>query len=933
MYIGIQTNKKNLRFLVPALQIDFVLSHTNEVTIRESLSRLPLGLKSNLDLSIDRMKSQDTRSDAMGQLALNALMWLSHVKRQLSIDELRHALASKKGMTQLSHEALETGDIIVKACLGLVTVDEETLMVRFVHQTVNEYLQERAASLFPGAHRMLTLSCLSYLMQPHFYTTPLSNIRDLKTLLQRHPFLNYSGRYWGHHASACFEGDVVTETNNLLSTTEQIEFCGTIESLCSDSNSRYDRDQGDLYDRGYLVRHSTPCHIASRFGITELAKAQLDNGFDVNWQDSKKQTSLMISASFGHTDIVKILLADPTVKLNLVDARGSTALVAAVQNGRTETVELLLSASGIDVNLGFPLKFASGDYFSMDGSPFEAGIAWNKSKIASLLLARPDTQINVFDSEKIPLWQVVAANLDYGTLNLLMARDDFDPSLTDAKSRRSIPDTCHYMLNSDVLTVEGLVNNTLILQAMERHPQIAMEDYSMLSFMRHIIYYAFSSVGERRSNDLGTTRVLGHDIWVVGEAHRERLRDALEQEGCNLSITDSQGRGFLHYAAAELDMEYAADFAEYLLEHGLDVDSRDKDGSTPLHVALSEGSERMAMIKLLQKHGADLLATTKFGETMLHMAAIGLTEYSPIFDTLLDAGIDVNATTRFKITALHLTTKKELVKFLLEHGANPNICSMRGLALHESLYDPELSVIKELVDSGSDLNILDCMGRSCFDYMTRYPPFAELLPSRAEDSSSLQSHTAVQHILENMKARISLFLRSFEDSDGLRSSLGRQLLVLGDDVEATVALSRHYTVQKADTECGEPKIKCKYRCWNCTTTEGYFHECRDCGLTRLCSKCVTEPAKKETPWCVDHSFLEVPSQKFVTFPVGVVNEEGQTLKKWLEELDLKYSSINNEEDLAALRARGFKKQPPAEEIGIFMRAFKPFLEWSKFPRQ
>ena len=91
-----------ITFLVPALQIDFILSYSNDVAVREALSRLPSGFEANFDLTIDRMKSEDSRSDAMGQLVLKTLMWLSHVKRQLSINELRHALATKRGTTQLN---------------------------------------------------------------------------------------------------------------------------------------------------------------------------------------------------------------------------------------------------------------------------------------------------------------------------------------------------------------------------------------------------------------------------------------------------------------------------------------------------------------------------------------------------------------------------------------------------------------------------------------------------------------------------------------------------------------------------------------------------------------------------------------------------------------------------------------------------------------
>ena len=59
--------------------------------------------------------------------------------------------------------------------------------------------------------------------------------------------------------------------------------------------------------------------------------------------------------------------------------------------------------------------------------------------------------------------------------------------------------------------------------------------------------------------------------------------------------------------------------AEYLLEHGADVNAQDKGGLIPLHNASSYG--HLDIAALLIKHNTVVNATDKWGYTPLHEAA------------------------------------------------------------------------------------------------------------------------------------------------------------------------------------------------------------------------------------------------------------------------------------------------------------------------
>jgi ankyrin repeat protein len=115
---------------------------------------------------------------------------------------------------------------------------------------------------------------------------------------------------------------------------------------------------------------STALTCAASQGHPEIMRALLEKGADVNAKSRGNTTALMYAASDGYTDIVELLLergADVNAKytggsIDLTGASrlytgvppvkreaGSTALIYAARHGHTEIVRLLL-ANGADVN-------------------------------------------------------------------------------------------------------------------------------------------------------------------------------------------------------------------------------------------------------------------------------------------------------------------------------------------------------------------------------------------------------------------------------------------------------------------------------------------------------------------------------------------------------------------------------------------------------
>lgn len=136
---------------------------------------------------------------------------------------------------------------------------------------------------------------------------------------------------------------------------------------------------------------------------------------------------------------------------------------------------------------------------------------------------------------------------------------------------------------------------------------------------------------------------------------------------------DSKGLTPLHYAALYHRLEHA----QLLVQRGANMEARDRNGYTPLRLALmqSYGGLRLELVQLLICLGADVNTIDNGGSTPLH-SAIQLADsvqMVEIVEELLRAGARANQADSNGYSPLHIAAKEnhlQIIEWLIELGAD-----------------------------------------------------------------------------------------------------------------------------------------------------------------------------------------------------------------------------------------------------------------------
>ncbi|XP_059350588.1 uncharacterized protein LOC130693049 isoform X2 [Daphnia carinata] len=216
------------------------------------------------------------------------------------------------------------------------------------------------------------------------------------------------------------------------------------------------------------------------------------------------------------------------------------------------------------------------------------------------------------------------------------------------------------------------------------------------------------------------------NMGICGDKMRKLV--AVNEESANVRLNSSGEtllHRFVHVSNAQLNI------VQSILDHGGNPNVRDKQGRSPLHVAILNHSHTGQTIlqMLLEKGGNPNLADKEKRFTPVHYVADSPGERAvELMTILLENKGDANTRDNEKMTPVHLAARNSgiygpgLVKILLDHGGNPNAVDIhRRNPLHWAINN-ENDAIREktillLLEKGGNPNAGDKAGRTPVFYV------------------------------------------------------------------------------------------------------------------------------------------------------------------------------------------------------------------------
>lgn len=614
----------------------------------------------------ETMARIDKQGSDFQNLATQILLWITHAKRPLSTEELRHALAVEVGRNELDEDNL-VSSLDVSICAGLAIVDDKTQEVRLVHYTAQEYLEQRhfKPPLYTNPHVTITDICVTYLMFTDFKRGPCTHKNQYLERISKYSLYLYAAKYWGEHAHLCSEASEL-----LLGFLQCKETTGAAEQARNvGSHFQSFKDRKKVQSNEFASRLAF--HLAVKNGLCQAAKALPEGTEDLNALD-KQKTPLYMALERGNVTMAWILLR----KGAQVRVLGGRPILTAFCYGISFRNEIESLAIEVFIDRGAEIADANGDCPLL----VRAARYGHKRLVASLLRRGAKVEslgsLGIFD-DVTPLFAAVEG----GHLNITMIlwKSGADPN------RRV-----------------GIEKSSSLHQAVQ------MEHDKIVEIFLGIEDAVELNISGNSPVDISRVESLEYGLGAQSYDLAKACISISTQIAVDIELQDGMGYTPLALAAKSGHCR----IAEILLSCGADIEAHNVHGETPLLVATR--GKKSNMVKLLLEKGADIEARNHRGETPLIVAVDK--EQSEMVKLLLEKGADVEAADEHGCTSLLAATYRgntHLVELLLRNGADIEAAESDGYTplLMAGEYGDDL-LIEALLRNGANIEATDSNGYS-----------------------------------------------------------------------------------------------------------------------------------------------------------------------------------------------------------------------------
>lgn len=246
----------------------------------------------------------------------------------------------------------------------------------------------------------------------------------------------------------------------------------------------------------------------------------------------------------------------------------------------------------------------------------------------------------------------------------------------------------------------------------------------------------------------------------------------LVESGADIQAVTEDGKTLCHLAVIN-----SISMTKYVLSLGLDINSMDIEGLSPLHYVVGY-NENTEIVSLLIQSGADIHMTTMNGINLLHSAAMNNASSVAMVKYVLDLGFDINDKDNNGWTPLCYASRYsenvEIIKLLLESGADVKTVAIDGKSLlHLVAFNSELSVVRYVLGLGFDINDKDKNDWTPLHYAAKFNPNVEVLKFFIELGANIKAVstdglTLLHVVATNSSVSVVNYILSFDfDINGI----------------------------------------------------------------------------------------------------------------------------------------------------------------------
>ena len=170
-----------------------------------------------------------------------------------------------------------------------------------------------------------------------------------------------------------------------------------------------------------------------------------------------------------------------------------------------------------------------------------------------------------------------------------------------------------------------------------------------------------------------------------------------------------------------------------LIDSGANINVSDKNNDSLLNIIVRQSSsnkESIEIIRQLISNGADINSKNYEGNTPLHISMLTTPYNMDIIELLIKSGSNINAQNNSIMTPLMFASidgEADCMKLLLDMDANINIQNLWGAtALYIAVQSRNIKSVKLLLEAGSDINIKTYAGKTPYD-AAKNPDIVKLL--------------------------------------------------------------------------------------------------------------------------------------------------------------------------------------------------------------